>query len=155
MMRSITLITILSLIIVLSGCSNGGSSSSPSNSVPPSVNVQGVWFGTWNSDGIEGSVTLELCQNDAKITGMANLTDNLCFSEGNIAGSISGNNLLGSITSNGDEIDISVNFAGSKTSATGTYTIINALTCTGLKGTLTLSYNGQSSQWLTFCDTSE
>jgi hypothetical protein len=91
-------------ITIAAGCGGGGSSGTPTaptpplqapppaSSQPPSVNVNGLWEGTYARDGGSGTIKLALMQNGSAVSGGDSITEDK-ERGGNILGTLSGNTL--------------------------------------------------------------
>ncbi len=102
-------------IAFFSGCGGGGGSSG-------TADVAGVWEGTWSSTSADydGTVTVELLQDDTEVEGTLLITGSPCMSTADIDGTVSGNLISFSLSGEDD-----IQFRGSVSGNTidGTYSI--------------------------------
>jgi hypothetical protein len=111
----------------------GGNSSTPSG---PSnnVDVSGTWTATWTSvSGQVGHGSLQLVQDGSSISGTALVQNSPCLANGDVSGSVAGDELSGAMTAGGASITFDTTVDGSQMS--GTYDAVAAGACTGDTGT--------------------
>ncbi len=117
-------------------CACGGSSSNiTSSGNPDGLDLSGTWNATWTSrDGQIGQGTMQLTQTATGITGTVLVSGSPCFVNGDVSGSLAGDELTGSMTAGGASVTFDTTVDGSQMS--GTYDAVSAGACTGDTGTL-------------------
>ncbi len=117
-------------------CACGGSSSNDvGNGNPGGLDMTGTWNATWTSrDGQIGQGTMQLTQTATGITGTAIVSGSPCFANGDVSGSLAGDELTGQMTAGGASVTFDTTVDGSQMS--GTYDAVNAGACTGDTGTI-------------------
>jgi hypothetical protein len=68
----------------------------PASSQPPSVNVNGLWVGTYTRNGGSGTIKLSLTQNGGSVTGGDGISEDQARG-GDFVGTLSGNTLVFSL----------------------------------------------------------
>ncbi len=110
---------------------------------PSSVNLTGVWIGTWNDpiSGTNGDLTFTLVQTGTSVSGTVTITGPTCISTGTVTGNISGSDADLVIDSGADIA--SYNATCTPTSMNGTleYT---AGTCDGDTGNFSALITGSA-----------
>lgn len=130
----------IAAIAAVAGGGGGGDDSPPPPS--PSVpNLTGAWIGTWNN----GSISLNLTQNNTSVNGTITFTGSSCISTGSsITGNVSGNSLTAQIVS-GSSTTASLNANFTSTSINGTLAIASSLgECNGLTWQFSASLTGSA-----------
>jgi hypothetical protein len=137
------------LALVLSGACKGASSSSPPSAPSASsVNVAGSWRGTANDSTGPGSITMQVTQSGADLSGTVTMSVTTITGRGTLTGSVSGSTIRLTITIPAGGFDVpfagctatvSGNGQASAASITATYTGTNSCSGPVTKGELTLS----------------
>lgn len=127
----------LVLFASLAACGGSSSTFGPGSSTEPSAaDLAGSWNGSWLSKtGQGGATTSTFAQAGGSLSGTIAFTSSPCFSSGNIAGTVSGDDFVATVTAG----DIRVDLTGTVTdnAYSGTYTATQAGACTGDTGTFT------------------
>jgi hypothetical protein len=116
-------------------CACGGSdSSNTSSGNTDGLDVTGTWTATWTSrDGQVGQGTMVLAQSASGITGTVVVQGSPCLANGDVSGSLAGDELTGRMTAGGASVTFDTTVAASQMS--GTYDAVVAGACTGDTGT--------------------
>ena len=127
---------VVSLLIFSTAC--GGSNVV---STPPSVNLSGMWKGTWasNQSPRGGNVEAVISQSGTSLSGTATVTGSPCFTSGSVSGAVSGNNVtFGVLFSGGQQALFSGTVGSGGTIISGTYAVSGGL-CNGDTGSFNLT----------------
>jgi uncharacterized protein (TIGR03437 family) len=132
-------------VIVSNPTPGGGSSNaaflliSSSTPINPNNNVAGAWQGTWSSTlGQNGSVTANLTQTGNLLSGTISFS-NWCSTTGNIAGTISGNQISLTLSfPTGQKVSFSGGTNAPSNAITGQYTVTTGSCIQGSAGGLSL-----------------
>jgi hypothetical protein len=118
-------------------CACGGSDSSTLPGAASGLDVSGTWNATWTSSrsGQMGQGTMRLTQSASGVTGTALVQGSPCFDNGDVTGSLSGDELSGAMTAGGASVTFDTTVTGSQMS--GTYDAVSAGACTGDTGSIT------------------
>ncbi|HEX8791768.1 MAG TPA: hypothetical protein VF765_12520 [Polyangiaceae bacterium] len=116
---------------LLAAC--GGNSSTPPG--PSSgVDVSGTWTTTWTSvSGQVGHGSMQLAQDGSSVSGTTLVENSPCLANGDVSGSVAGDQLSGAMTAGAIQITFDSTVQGTQMS--GTYDAVSAGACTGDTGT--------------------
>ena len=102
------------LVVVLASMVGACVSDAPAPALaPPSVDVRGIWKGSWvfDNNNSRGDVTLELAQQGPDLSGNATVTDRTGTKNTYFTGTVTGNTIIlkppyasGTLTVNGDDM---------------------------------------------------
>jgi hypothetical protein len=116
-------------------CACGGSDSSTIPGGASGLDVSGTWNATWTSrSGQIGQGTMLLTQSASGVTGTAVVDGSPCLANGDVSGSLAGDQLTGAMTAGGASVTFDTTVTGSQMS--GTYDAVSAGACTGDTGTV-------------------
>jgi hypothetical protein len=126
---------LLGAVAALACACGGSSSTNTSSGNPGGLDLSGTWSATWTSrDGQIGQGTMQLTQTATGISGTVLVSGSPCFANGDVSGSLAGDELTGSMTAGGASVTFDTTVDGSQMS--GTYDAVSAGACTGDTGTL-------------------
>jgi hypothetical protein len=116
-------------------CGGSGGSTIGSPGGTTGVDVSGTWTATWTSrSGQVGQGTMQLTQSAGGVTGTALVTGSPCFANGDVSGSVDGDQLTGAMTAGGASVTFDTTVTGAQMS--GTYDAVSAGACTGDTGSI-------------------
>ena len=122
----------LGCVAALLGACGGNSSTPPGPS--NGVDVSGAWTATWTSvSGQVGHGSMQLVQDGSSVSGTTLVQNSPCLANGDVSGSVAGDQLSGAMTAGGTSITFDSTIDGSQMS--GTYDAVSAGACTGDTGT--------------------
>lgn len=136
------------LVLALTGACKGGSTSAPAAPTATSVNVAGSWRGTATDSSGPGSVTMQVTQSGADVSGTVTMSVTTITGRGTLAGTVSGSTIRLTITIPAGGFDapfasctatVSGDGQATATSITATYSGTNSCSGPVTKGELTLS----------------
>jgi hypothetical protein len=119
----------------------GGSASATTTVVvsQPSINLSGLWQGTWRSNqGVGGSVSLSITHSGSSLSGLISFGNSPCFSNGTISGGFSGTTLIFTFVFPGNPATVSSSGYYTASSMSGTYATRGGL-CDGDTGSYSLT----------------